>query len=254
VPVTYKKENPIWKDLEKLHHAYLVEGEREKLLEEIRGFLESTLSIRLVGNADYREETFDSFGIDNARSLIEWAILRPSFGERKFFVLACNTMTSEAQNALLKLFEEPTGGTHFFLIVPNASIFLPTFRSRLYHAVVSLDKTGSSEKAELFFTLTPSERLREVKEIVDAIADEKMNRQDAVAFLSSLESVAARQLKKGDKKFGDFTEDLIRAKRDLYSRSPSVKLLLEHIALIAPTVQSGKHQIRISKSETSSNV
>ena len=48
----------------------------------------------------------------------------------KFFIIDTKAIVHEAQDALLKLFEEPTVGTHFFFILPNSEILKDTFRSR----------------------------------------------------------------------------------------------------------------------------
>ena len=50
------------------------------------------------------------------RRALKDAQTRGAFGgSRKIFIIGANSFTREAQNALLKTFEEPTAGTHFFL-------------------------------------------------------------------------------------------------------------------------------------------
>jgi len=72
-----------------------------------------------------------SLKIDQIRSLTQDATLRPYEGRRKVFILdQAETMTEQAQNALLKTVEEPPGTAVLVLIAPVASALLPTLASR----------------------------------------------------------------------------------------------------------------------------
>lgn len=69
--------------------------------------------------------------IDQIRTLTQEATLRPYEGRRKVFILdQAETMTEQAQNALLKTLEEPPGATVLVLIAPEASALLPPIASR----------------------------------------------------------------------------------------------------------------------------
>ncbi|MEE9171951.1 MAG: DNA polymerase III subunit delta' [candidate division NC10 bacterium] len=69
--------------------------------------------------------------IDQIRTLTQEAALRPYEGRRKVFILnEAETMTEQAQNALLKTLEEPPGATLLILIAPEASALLPPIASR----------------------------------------------------------------------------------------------------------------------------
>ena len=65
-------------------------------------------------------------------------------GGKKIFVISTNSITREAQNSLLKIFEEPTEGTHFFLILSSSRILIPTLKSRL-HVIPSISSKGENE-------------------------------------------------------------------------------------------------------------
>src|SRR5205807_8004030 len=52
------------------------------------------------------------------------------------------TLTPEAQNALLKTLEEPPGNTQLYLTTPSAESFLPTVRSRCH--LIDLGPSESS--------------------------------------------------------------------------------------------------------------
>ncbi len=211
-----------------LHHAYAIVGDRRTNTEALAQFLKSVLRIEKIGNPDYSELHFETFSIDDSRELGERQ-RRMSFEGKKIFVVAFDFITQEAQNALLKVLEEPTLGTHIFLVVPSADLFLPTVISRL--VVINERRNGaSSAEAKAFLKMMPGERLAFAKEIV-----EEKNKQSAMALLNGLEAEFHGHIEKGFSDHRSLNELLI-AKRYMYSRSPSLKLLLEHLALVLPVV------------------
>jgi len=69
--------------------------------------------------------------IDQIRTLTREAPLTPYEGRGKVFILdQAETMTEQAQNALLKTLEEPPRATFLILIAPEASALLPPIASR----------------------------------------------------------------------------------------------------------------------------
>jgi hypothetical protein len=73
----------------------------------------------------------EKIGIDDVRTITSQAQLRPATNTGQVFVIATTSLTTEAQNALLKLLEEPPPDTSFVLVVPPALQLLPTLRSRI---------------------------------------------------------------------------------------------------------------------------
>ena len=69
--------------------------------------------------------------IDQIRALALDAVVLPNESERKVYILAdADSMNLAAQNAALKLLEEPPKGVYFLLCVTNPARLLPTVRSR----------------------------------------------------------------------------------------------------------------------------
>lgn len=118
-----------------------------------------------------------SFHVEEIRTIRADAYIRPNEAARKVYVLlGAHTMSIQAQNALLKLLEEPPGQVLFILTAPAASLLLPTIVSRvqrfklggeeptaadpaLIHSL-SLAVLASGE-AELLFLTAPLIRDRE---------------------------------------------------------------------------------------------
>ncbi len=73
-----------------------------------------------------------SFHIDAVRELRRKAQVRPNEADAKVFILAnCESMTAQAQNALLKLLEEPPENTYFILTASGRAELLETVYSRV---------------------------------------------------------------------------------------------------------------------------
>ncbi len=73
-----------------------------------------------------------TISIETIRELLNFTKLKiAGEGIRRIIIIEqAQTMTTEAQNAMLKLLEEPPEGTVFLLDVANAQDLLPTVRSR----------------------------------------------------------------------------------------------------------------------------
>jgi len=70
-------------------------------------------------------------GIDDARRLKEESFFIPIHGETKVFIIdECHMLTKEANNALLKILEEPPKGVVFILCTTNPDKLLGTVLSR----------------------------------------------------------------------------------------------------------------------------
>ncbi|MDQ1298820.1 MAG: polymerase subunit delta [Campylobacterota bacterium] len=71
----------------------------------------------------------EDFKIEDAKEVISEAYKSES--QIKTLILGAKSFTIPAQNALLKILEEPPHHIAFILLAPNKSTFLPTVRSRL---------------------------------------------------------------------------------------------------------------------------
>lgn len=101
-----------------------------------------------------------SIGVSSVRDIKYQAYIKPQeLSFRAFIIDKAETMTAEAQNALLKIFEEPPANVFFFLLCDNASSLLSTVRSRapmlrmeaFDNATLSDYLLGSNEKARKLY-------------------------------------------------------------------------------------------------------
>lgn len=208
-----------------LHHAYFIEGERQSVRADIEKFLHETLKINSRGHPDVHYTEYQSFGIDHGRNLQEMQSMKPVVGDKKIFIIALSSITDEAQNSLLKIFEEPTAGTHFFIISSSARILLPTLRSRVVVISHSSAKNISfGNEVERFAGMSPKDRLTYVAEII-----ENKDKTGAEIFLNSL---IAELREKKLKTHGKAIKEMLSLSKYLKDRSPSLKLILERVALL----------------------
>lgn len=220
-----------------LHHAYCFEGERKTTLEKLFEFVGKKLKIETQGNPDFSAMEFDALGVDEARALKEKQE-KKSFGEgRKVFVVSANSMTREAQNSLLKVFEEPTPGTHFFLIMPSTDTLLPTLRSRLQIIKLeSEDSKISKIEAEKFLKSGIGGRMEIAKVFAKKVSDDEMTKSEIQNILGEIEKILHEKYKKDLKKpeVANMFSELLKNRSYLSDRSSSVKMILEYLAVLIP--------------------
>ena len=85
-----------------------------------------------------------SFHIDEIRVLREQAFLKPNEAERRVFLLFCaQSMTVAAQNALLRILEDPPKNVSFILTCESRSELLSTIQSRAL--CLSMNGVSSAE-------------------------------------------------------------------------------------------------------------
>lgn len=88
--------------------------------------------------------------VDQIRQMTTDAVVAPNEADRKVYILPeADRMNVPAQNALLKVLEEPPGHTSFLLCTTAADALLPTVRSRCVRVDDSVRETALSPLSEL---------------------------------------------------------------------------------------------------------
>lgn len=213
------------------HHAYFIHSFKDTV-HKLKEFLLEKFNIKHEANPDFFYEKFESLGIDDSRRIKE-IHLSKSFesGSKRIFIIETSAITHEAQNSLLKMFEEPNADSHFFLIMPSPHTLLPTLRSRLLILDSRDDVPQGVEtisKVEEFLKLSKKDKVAFVGELAKDISDEKLNKSDAIEFLAALEVFIYN--KYGTSKPG-VMKAILKARDYMNDRSASVKQLLEYVAL-----------------------
>ncbi len=85
-----------------------------------------------------------SISVDEVRNILKGLVIRPLYSRYKVIIINdADSMTVQAQNALLKSLEEPPPYVIFILTVESAAAVTPTVKSRCQR--VLFDKLGSEE-------------------------------------------------------------------------------------------------------------
>ncbi len=239
------------KDKEGLHHAYLVTGEVKENLRVLREDIEKILGHSVDGYPDYYSRTGASFTVGDSRELIARQKTK-SFacqptrqgGGMRFFVIGAESFTTEAQNGLLKVLEEPIAGNHFFILTPNEEILLPTLRSRLARIrgceVINdeiLSWCQSFIGADVVSRLVMIEKFLKDSDKDD---NEKLIRHKTRDILNQIEKIFAEKIKVSDTFIQEapaiarFLTELLKMKGYLNDTAPAPRLILEYIAFVCP--------------------
>lgn len=176
------------------------------------------------------DKNYDAFTINDARMVKD--LQSEKTDSACVFILSFSVINHEAQNALLKVLEEPASNTHFFLLYPNVKQLLPTLQSRLEE----LELTAHEEKEEValpigvqeFLGLSLPQRFAWIKERTDAKAGEnKLSKEEVKRFLYALEKNFAN---KPTKSTVETLEVIYEAQRCMNANGASVKMILDMVA------------------------
>ncbi len=176
----------------------------------------------------------NSFHIDKIRKLRKDAYIKPNESDFKIFILCdADKMTVSAQNALLKILEEPPGFTHFILTTDCPGSLLDTIISR----VVTLDiPTADVGDCISFLGDThgdiDSKKITEICSVcrgnigksLDLLTDDN-SYQRYLDTLGMLQCIASGN-------FYGFAGEISKFERDRASFKSAVKLLLDITVLI----------------------
>ena len=201
------------------HHAYLIIGSKEAGLHH---------SLKLFSITDAHNDpdvhflSYEVLGIDDARLLQRWAYQKPVNAQKRYFVITCDGMTHETQNALLKLFEEPPETSAFALVLSHEEQILPTLRSR-FSVVYAARAEVHTAHAAAFLALSYAQRIEEIsrrlKEKESGWVSLLLNNLEAYLYASrDIHGLRA----------------VLFVRKYIDRRGASVKMLLENLALSVP--------------------
>jgi hypothetical protein len=223
---------------EDLYHSYLIEGDPENAGIELVQYLKYK---KIIGDndPDLFYQKYESLTIGDSREIKEWHSRLPNKENGcKICLVGTNFINREAEQALLKIIEEPGQNTHFFVITPDISILLDTIKSRT-HSIKYEDEQNKEIEglASKMLTLSTKDRLDLItKMIKDKKSEESSGplRRYASSLIGQIENIIYQNFKKNpnNKETVFKLEELEENKKYLNNPGASVKMVLEHIALI----------------------
>lgn len=233
------------------HHAFVIEAEAEKGIEVAQAWAQRELPSfaksygghgGMKGHPDLVVLRYGLFSVDDARRVCEVAASAPLIGENKVVIISASRVYHEAQNVLLKLFEEPPKGAFLFLVMPSLGGLLPTLRSRVQILATPVPRQGSgrreiAEPAEQFLAASKEKRSVLIKKLTNGKDEEERRelRDEAIAILNDVEMLAyAKFGKEHGGEAAALLSDIATLRGHLYDRSAPVRMILEHLSLVIP--------------------
>lgn len=219
-------------------HAFVIEVGVEEGIKVAREWVKKELGMSLDNNPDIVVQRYSLLSVEDARKVGEVAAQAPFSGDKKVVIIAASRVYHEAQNALLKIFEEPPQGTYLFLVIPNVGNLLPTLRSRVQILTTPRPGSGRQEISELatqFLAGSKEKRSAIIKKLTTGRDEDERreNRDEALALLHGIET-AVYQSKKRDASSIALLTDIATFRGYLQDRSSPVKMILEHLSLVLP--------------------
>jgi len=169
----------------RLAHAYLFWGWGQAKLElalSLANYLETNLWLcdnhKLIDG-----RVFNDGGIDEAREIRRWLWQKPMRSKRRTAIIAVGNdgLTAEAQNALLKVTEEPPPAGLVLLVVDNPERLWPTLVSRFQKIYIPhlggwrLEVGSERELVNKYLKGAAVQRKYLIKEILDIDAENENN-------------------------------------------------------------------------------
>ncbi|MEG2295924.1 MAG: hypothetical protein RSB96_04185 [Oscillospiraceae bacterium] len=132
-------------------------------------YLKADISSHCIHHLQTIKQKKETVGIDVVRWVKQTAYIKPNEAAKKIYVFTdAHNMTIQAQNALLKLIEEPPLFTLFLLLVPSKNKLLPTILSRA--TILQMEKTSISQCIQALSHIVP-DQTEEAYEMASSKAD-----------------------------------------------------------------------------------
>ena len=147
-------------------------GECESCIQAMSGNNPDIKSMALSDITDKK-----SIGADDVRAIISDVYTRPFKAEKKVYILEDgDALTVQAQNALLKVLEEPPAYAVFIICTSNGELILPTVRSRT--RVVRF--ASASDRQIIEYVIKKYPDMAERAEFVASFAEGVLGRADFI--------------------------------------------------------------------------
>ena len=183
-------------------------------------------------SVDVHHEVVDVLHIDTVRALRQLAYQAPTHDTYRWLVVCAQTFTHPAQNALLKLLEDPPPRTKIVLVAVNSQQLLPTVRSRLEYLPAAASEhpvvVGSDTAAVTWLASTVADRLEQI-----AVLHKQGQGQSLADLLTAVLGLLPRQ----PQTWTPAQRKLVADIAEFSQRSgASRKYLLEAFALAIPPI------------------
>lgn len=213
-----------------MSHAYLVYGSLESGKATL--FAEMEKRNIEIAPADVWVHSVDGGTIDDVRMMRREAFQKPVTSTHRLVIFSAATLHEEAQQTLLKVFEEPGDTVIVALIVPAGTPILPTVLSRVQILHAEDGQVVLPFTTKEFLSAAPKDRLEMLGDIFDE--DNEQEKSQVIALMDALESHFVALAKKGDKEIIAALADIEKMRPYLFQKGGVAKYVLEYLAVALP--------------------
>lgn len=167
---------------------------------------------------------YDQIGIDEIRALTVEAHRKPAVADSgKQIVVTAKKISLEAQQAALKILEEPPASVRITIVLPVGTQLLSTVLSRVQTHVV--DQTSDTSCFDDWRSTSYADRL--------GVIEEKLKTKD-IEWMQSFKHGLQQHLKQSHGYSSIVLKQLDFVVNEFLTRGASNKMVLEHLALSLP--------------------
>ncbi len=217
-------------NVDHLHHAYVLLGDITESHRKLRNFFDES-----VLDTQWLDYQYEKLGIDEVRDELKMVLSERTDG--RFIVISAERFPTDAQQAFLKILEEPAENTHIFILLPAQVVVLETIQSR----VVTVYTDDLSQTRQLFpiksFLFEPiPERLDRIESLVkERGKEDALQPYEVHQFLDQLESALYAVFTKKPTAQLSESFNAIRDGRTWAGQTGfPMKNIVEYIAMILP--------------------
>jgi len=212
------------KTISRWHHAYIVHGTRSSF-DDIANDSISNSTVRTY------ELSGETLSIDEARRLGSYTHDKTESDEHVIVIAEFETITREAQHALLKTLEEPAPRTHIVIILPRVDFLIDTIFSRVHILETTSETDELDTEATTFISSTISDRITFVENRTKD-KENPLTQSEVLKFITHI----TRQIAKLNQ--SDVKESALRvltdAERYAHHQGMPNKMVLEYLATTMP--------------------
>ncbi len=192
----------------KISHAYIITGETDSPKENLaeifaKGILckknpapcDDCLSCKKFDQGNHpdfsKTDTLEGkafISIEQIRNLLKEAYYKPNESDKRVYIINnAHLMTEQAQNALLKFFEEPPSFSVIILVAEDENLLLNTIKSRAL--IINAEKDDSSQyeiKNEFAFDFLEYFSDKNEIKCLNILLDNIKNSSDFINFMENL--------------------------------------------------------------------
>jgi DNA polymerase III subunit delta' len=203
---------------------------------ETSSYTSNLLKENNVDPLDINLQIFEkAMGIEDVRDIQKAIILKPFKGKTKAVILEIyENITTEAQNALLKILEEPPANTIIIISASKKELLLPTIISRckiisIQGKEIKLSETELSSLNDALNTLINGK----IGDKLKIAQDITKNKQDTAVWLEKMAVFVKNKLTEDENrlKYLNFLKELQKAYKTIKSTNVSQRTALENLFL-----------------------